>query len=249
MSYKKNITLIVFVTALFALITFVERRSQAQSTPATSFYDLDVIAVSGQNGLSAFLFPAPSINDKGIVSFVGKTVGNHIIVSESPGTHRRLNPGGITNSFGGNTQITNANQIIALETISGLNQMLLESWDGNTQDVRTVVAGASSAFNDFFVIRPSPSMNNNDLPAFAAQANGSLQTRLVTGTRQTAFNHVILPHPLKPMIADNGLVVVREGNTGTSPIVLYQFDLVTPPRDDCLIARFYIAWRQPRYQR
>lgn len=227
MSFKKSITLMVFLTALFASITFVERRGQAQAGPAISFYDLDVIAVSGQNNLT-LLFPAPSINDKGIVSFVGRTTGNHILISESPGTYRRLNPGGVTNTFGGNSQITNANQIVALETITGLNQMLLEVWDGNTEDIREVVAGASNAFNDFFAIRPNPSMNNNNLPAFSAQANGSFQTRIVTGTRQTAFNQLFLPHPIKPMIADNGQVIVRAGNTGTSPIVLYQFNLTSP---------------------
>ncbi|MEK6302532.1 MAG: hypothetical protein AABO41_17615 [Acidobacteriota bacterium] len=227
MNFKKRITLAVLATALFASITFVEQRTQAQAGAATSFYDLDVIAVSGQNNLVS-LFAAPSINEKGIVSFVGNTGGNNIFTSESPGTYRRLNPGGTVNVFAGNSQIADNNQIVALETIVGLNQQLLEVWDGNTEDIRVVVAGSSTFFNDFAAIRPNPSMNNNGLPVFSAQAKVTFQTRLVTGTRQGFFNQLALPHPLKPMIADDGEVIVRAGNTITSPITMYQFNLTMP---------------------
>jgi len=92
MNFKKRITLAVLATALFASITFVEQRTQAQAGAATSFYDLDVIAVSGQNNLVS-LFAAPSLNEKGIVSFIGNTGGNNIFTSESPGTLQEAQSG------------------------------------------------------------------------------------------------------------------------------------------------------------
>ncbi|MEK6299369.1 MAG: PKD domain-containing protein [Acidobacteriota bacterium] len=194
---------------------------------ATTFYDLDVVAVSGQNGLTS-LFAAPSINDQGLVSFTGKTGGFNVFISAAPASYTSLNGGGTNNVISGNSQISIANQIITLETIIGLNQQLLRVWDGNATNTSTVVAGSTTAFNDFAAVRPNASINNGLQPVFSAQAKTTFQTLLVTGTRTTTFNQTNLPHPLKPMIADDGHVIVRAGNTITSPILLYPLNLLAP---------------------
>jgi uncharacterized repeat protein (TIGR01451 family) len=198
-----------------------------QSVFSGKFYKLDVIAVDGQPGLTN-LFAAPSINDKGAVSFVGRTGGFNVHISDTPGTFRTLNPGGTVNPISGSSQITNTNQIVALETITGLNQQLLRIWDGNTTNSSTVVAGSTAAFNDFARILPNPSINNNGRPAFSAQERNTFQQLMVAGTRTTGFNQVNLAHPLKPMVADDGRVVVRGGNLAASPILLYPANLGAP---------------------
>ncbi len=227
MSFRRTLTLVIALLVGSALFTYLTNTGQAQGGPATSFYDLDVIAVSGQNNLMT-LFTAPSINGKGVVSFAGRTTGGgfNVFLSDAPGAYHSLNPGGTNRAISGNTQISTSNQIVALESIIGLGQQELRVWDGNTLNTSTPVAGSSTAFNDFAAILPNPSMNNTLQPAFSAQAKTTFTHQLVTGTRTTAFNTTNIPLTFKPMIADDGQVVVRAGNTITSPIVLYQFNLI-----------------------
>lgn len=217
------------ITAILAVVILVSfaclfSTSEAAGGYANTFYELDVIAINGQNGLTS-LFAGPSINDKGNVSFVGRTGGSSVFISTAPGSYTDLLPGGTVNPYAGSCQIANTNQVVIQETITGLNQQLLRVFDGNTVNTSVVVAGASPAFNDFNAIRPNAAINNNGLPVFSAVEKITLRQLMVTGTRTTAFNQVQIAHTLKPMAADDGRVVVRNGNTGVSPIVLYNANL------------------------
>ena len=226
MTLSRAIGLAVLLVIVFAFLPYLSP-ARAVGGFATTFYDLDAVAVSGQNGLSS-LFAAPSIDDQGLVSFTGRTGGFNVFISDAPASYSSLNGSGTNNVISGNSQISVANQIITLETIIGLNQQLLRVWDGNATDTSTVVAGSTAAFNDFAAIRPNPSINNSLQPVFSAQAKTTFQTLLVTGTRTTTFNQTNLSHPLKPMIADDGRFVVRAGNTVTSPILLYPLNFLAP---------------------
>lgn len=86
--------------------------------------------------------------------------------------------------------------------------------------------------NDFGIIYSSSySLNNIGQSIFSAGTINGTGTQLVTGTRPT-FNQQTVSTTatelLRPMIADNGNVIVRAGNTNTSPIRLYNYALTSP---------------------
>ena len=204
--------------------------SQAQAPPnifSGKFYKFDVIAASNESPLESVL-AAPSINDNGVVSFVGATAGplNQILVSDAPAFWRSIRQTGL--SIGGDTQINNSNQIVALDTIVGLNQMVLRIWDGNTTNSSTIAAGANggAGLNDFARIFADQSLNNSGQLAFSGQQRITFTNLLITGLRTDPnFSQTPLAAGLHPMLADTGDLVVRAGSLTTSPIRMYNYAL------------------------
>lgn len=232
MTLKRLVTLSSVLLALLAL-PLVTKRTEAQAPSIVSgkFYKFDVIAASNEAPLT-IVFAAPSINDNGVVSFIGQTNGaqNNVFISTALGTYSSINAPGTNNVLEGNCQINNSKQIAVVERVGA--QRLLRIWDGNTTDTSIVAAGSTAGFNDFAQIFPNPSVNNspnnNRQLAFSGQQRITFTNLLITGLRtDPSFNQTSLPFFLYPMLADNGTLVVRAGNLATSPIRLYNYNLAS----------------------
>lgn len=215
------------------------RKSYAQSGTVISgkFYKLDVIAVDGQPGLTN-VFAAPSINENGAVSYVGRNTGagGAVYVSKNLNTAPTLiNPalaGSSTRIVTGFSQINDLNQVVTRETDTSVipQPQFLRRFDGNTTNSSVIIAAANGAggFNDFSDIWVGISLNNINQAAWNARTGANNQ--LVTGFRPS-FNQVTLmnaSNTLRPMVADDGRVVIRGGGLTTDPILLYPYNLTSP---------------------
>lgn len=222
---------IVFLTLTAIPLTTKRTEAQAPSIISGKFYKFDVIAASNEAPLASIL-AAPSINDNGVVSFIGTSSGggNNVFISQALGTYTGLSSGGINNALAGNCQINNSKQVAVLENVGAQQQLRI--WDGNAVDTSIVAAGSTAAFNDFARLFPNPSLNNSPnnsrQVAFSGQAKITFTNLLITGLRtDPGFSQTSLLPSLYPMLADNGTLVVRAGNSATSPIRLYNYNLAT----------------------
>ena len=241
MNFKRIVSLSLLLLLIGLSVTLlVFRKGYAQSVQVISgkFYKFDVIAVDGQPTLTS-VFPAPSINDNGAVSYVGRTppAGGAVYVSANLNSAPlQLNPalGGNSNRILiGNTQITNGNQVITKESVTNTTpqQQFLRRFNGNVQDSSVIIAAANGVggFNDFDDIWVGIALNNADQAAWNARKGGN-NNFLVTGFRPT-FSQLLLSNAsntLRPMVADDGRVVVRAGGLTTDPILLYPYNLGAP---------------------
>ena len=83
MSFKQAVTLSLFFLALVSLLCATRiSRAQAPTIISGKFYKFDVIAASNEAPLTNLL-AAPSINDNGVVSFIGNAGGNNVFISKS----------------------------------------------------------------------------------------------------------------------------------------------------------------------
>ncbi len=229
MRRKTNLALL-FTALTLVTAYFLPSGSRAQAT-SDKFYQLDVVATIGQSSLTD-IYSGPSINDQGAVAFVGKTTASAVFVSDGPGALRNITPTpNATTFFGGTVQINNSKQVVTQHLVSTTSpqQHYLHIRDGNGVNPAVVAAAANGAgtFNDFAAIRPNPSLNNSGQVVFSGQEKLTFNNILVTGVRPT-FNKTPMAQPVQPMIADGGNVVVRGGNTSTSPILLYNYNLTAP---------------------
>ena len=112
MSLRRVITLLVLLaTVSIVIVTRVSRAQSGVTVISGEFYKLDIVAAVGQQSL-ADIFGASSINNKGIVSFVGTTstaANGEIFASNVPGPFRSIS---FTATFSGNVQINNVNQVV-----------------------------------------------------------------------------------------------------------------------------------------
>jgi conserved repeat domain len=234
MNLRRVLFVLIVLTIVFSSVQFFLRHTNAQAGPAPPlFYDLDVVAVNGQNGLTG-LFAAPSINDKGVVAMSGRTTGGAILISDLVGSSHNIIPNlaNPTRFFSGPVQIDNNNNVLSQEFVSGTSPAInfLRRSDGNGINLSTVIYGANgTGLNDFDAISPNPSTNNVNQVAFNATI-GSSTTNLITGVTRPAFNRAQLANSgasLRPMIADDGRVVVQAGGATTDPILLYENNLAS----------------------
>src|SRR6266487_3017121 len=122
-----------------------------ESLPADHIYDFDIIAQTGQGGLTAIT--QASINDNGDVAFVGTTAaGQGLYVGNGVTAATNINP-----SFVGGTrtftspQITNGGLVVARDRVSGSPPTFFARiWDGQALDSYTPVAvgGAQTSICD-----------------------------------------------------------------------------------------------------
>ena len=233
MSLRRVIALLVLLATVSIVI--VMRTSQAQSGVTVisgKFYKLDVVAAVGQQSL-ADIFGSSSINDKGIVSFVGTTpnvANGQIFASNVPGPFRSISFGAF---FSGNVQINNADQVVTLNTIVSTTPQRnhLRRWDANATNSTVIIATAREPANptDFDQIYASPTINGSNQVAFNAR-RGNTTNELATGSTPTFSEAPFLnaAGTLRPMVADDGRVVVRTGGRGSDAILFYNYNLTGP---------------------
>jgi len=208
----------------------------------SSFYKFDIIAKTGQLNLSG-IEDNPSINDAGNVAFVGQltTGGEGIFVGNAPGAATAIantpssNPG-----FSRGVQINNENQVVGqLQRPGPITTVYV--WDGNSPgSVPTLIATGGQEvkfplppYYDFDAVFSHPSINNNGDVVFSS-IEGTTRF-LATDKLGPGFYTTPTQVPARPMIADNGQIVVRLGNqlgnattnTPPSPIKLFDSDLST----------------------
>src|SRR5688500_14504169 len=109
MSFKKSIPLLLALVGI-AFLLAITQRIEAQG-PQTifsgKFYNFDVIAVDGQPNLTT-ISGAPSINDNGVVAFIGRNPSSNVFKSEALSAYTSLNSSGFANAMSGFCQINNS---------------------------------------------------------------------------------------------------------------------------------------------
>ena len=193
----------------------------------------DIFATAESLGLTG-IGEKPSINDSGVIAFVGKfdpaaarpesifiADGSGLVTDISPSTTFRYAPA---------VQINNSNQVISRGSTNIVNSFAnsfinsLFLWDGNAPGSLTRIAsgiqGRTSPIFEFDAVFGFPAVNNAGEPVFSANiaSDGNSDNFLVTPS-DSGFNQVELGVPLRPMIADNGQVIVRSGSFGGGPAI------------------------------
>ncbi len=191
----------------------------------SAFFDYNIVADS--SGAFTGFGTGPSINDDGTVAFVGKhTVGDSLFVSAEGGATTNISPSFDNTSartFKDTVQINNAGQVVvqARDVGATLKSFLLVFNSAATDSYSQLASGDSGGNGDFDAVLPYPSVNDAGATAFAS-LSGVVQSLTTPST--FSFN----TQPMKgiqPMIANNGKIIVRAGNTATSPINLYSSSL------------------------
>ena len=241
----------VKVTTVIRIICFVLFALAWNSkTTASGFYDYEVIARTGDidssgNTITGFHLEAVSINDSGEVAFAAtNNLGQSLYIGDGSGPPTIIsfaNPSS-TRTYHNGVQINNDSQVIARDRSGGTN--LIRVWEGSTPGVfTTVVRGSVSGGSQVFpaaysAVFSHPTLSNAPVPgvdpfvAFSAlDINLNLPDtvlatpRIFGETRRFNFNEIQIATPLRPMVADDGSVVVRTGNHITDPIRVYSNDL------------------------
>lgn len=205
--------------------------STTNNTPK-SLYDLiaktgDYITLLGN--VTGF-GDSPSINDDlGKVAFVGQSGSTtDLLVENGMGQITNLSSTD-SNRFSSSVQINNQNQVIAKDTL-GVGSAI-RVWDVNNPssfEVFGTGAFPSDLFN-FENVFPFPSLNNNGLAVFLATPKGQfpfIALATLKGVdflnRRTYNEGLLATGNARPMIADNGNIVVRDPS---SSITLYDYQL------------------------
>jgi hypothetical protein len=250
LNWKLRRLLLSLPTLVFLCLTF---RSEAQTCQPPScwsgnFYQYQIVAQTSQTtsvGTLTALGVGPSINDIGTVAFSGQVsnagtvLGNTIFLGDPGSTSVTVVAPSFLNAkrnFDQAVQINSGNQIIAQDRFAGAPpSYYLRVWDGNKTDSFTLVAEATGSNKDVFAaILTAPTINSSNDVAFSALDLKFNQLLADTSlTPPPPFNTTALSTPLRPMIADPKTptdfpIVVRGGNTDTSPILLYRNNLQKP---------------------
>jgi hypothetical protein len=108
MVFRSILSGLLVLTGLALFLSTGGSHAQSPTIISGKFYKLDVIAASNEAPLTSVL-AAPSINDNGVVSFIGQTTGgqNHVFISTALGSYSSVNTG--TNlPLANNSQINNS---------------------------------------------------------------------------------------------------------------------------------------------
>jgi hypothetical protein len=243
-----KLTFLSFITILIAIVSldhFVNIGSaQAPINRVYGrFYQLDVVAESGQDGLTG-MGDNVSLNDDGTVAFVGQTasplpVGEGVFVRRiSDAAPINITPGfqSSTRVFGRAVQINNNNQVAARDRTTGSPPpSLVRIWNADSPGSFTTVARGGFASDPFNSVLAFPSLNNNVTATstsgalnyvFGSLANTTLADLLVTPnaipvTTLITTRNEIFRVIQRPLIADDGKIIMRTGNLASDPIVLF----------------------------
>ncbi|MFZ1631369.1 MAG: M23 family metallopeptidase, partial [Anaerolineae bacterium] len=168
-----------------------------------------------------------SVNATGTVAFVGQLPGgNGLFVGDGPDSARNINPAFSANpnrDFGTAVQINNAGRVIARDRVSGSPpRTFIRLWDANVTNAYTMTASGGGPSDPYDAVMGPPTVNNNSQAAFAALRG--TQSLLVTSTVSSGTP---LEIPIRPMIADDGQVVLHTTTSNLSAIRLYTSTLAS----------------------
>ena len=203
-----------------------------------SNYLFDLIAekgdsVSSGGNLTGFE-DTTSINDSGLVAFIGKFgFPEDLLVGDGQLPIRNLSSNS-SSTFRSGVEINNDNEVVAIDSSSGFSAIRL--WSATFGSIlKTLGIGAypaNSSNINFENILPFPRLNNNSLEdqvAFLADPKGgNIETALTTfeGTDtfgRRIYDEVILTNAtVRPTIADDGTIVIKDLGEN---ILLYDYQL------------------------
>jgi hypothetical protein len=220
----------------------------AASTPPTAlaspFYKFDVVGRTGQANADGAALTAiereVALNDSGLVAFTGSVAaGESVYVGDGSAAPRIVSfaTPSTTRDYRAGVQITNGGQVVSNDRSGSTDTLRL--WDANSPGnfvtvVRGSLTGGTVAFPaPFDAVFSHPSASNANGVVFSGIDSTFPGTGTVVATPKALgdnntlsdFNVASLATPLRPMIADDGAVIVRAGNLATDPIRLYQNDL------------------------
>ena len=209
----------------------------------SAFYKFDVIADANKKGWKS-IGDNPSINDKGIVAFMA-TPDTATDIFAGPFNGEAIRDITGSNSVADDStravQINNDNKIVTHDSmidatakaVGGIRVRNADKLGGqenkNAENIVTTLKGLSHQFDYWDSIFSQPSINNNGQVVFSALKDGN--RLLATKKALIGYNTIPSGVAARPMIADNGQIVVRLGNklgdgtTPPSPIKLFDYDL------------------------
>jgi hypothetical protein len=211
----------------------------AQNTIPGKFYEYNILAVPGQTPANASttlsgMGDSPSINSNGLVAFVGQfTGGGEGVVVASPALPPKLisfAPSG-TRIFGRAVKVNDLGQVVASDRVSGSPPLYFgRLWDSSGFGAFTTLLRGNST-SPYAAVLGQASVNIHNDAVFGALDSTATQTLLVSVKSDgTVVGQLNLPANSlpRPMIADDGSIVVRFGNQVNSPINLYPNNLGLP---------------------
>ena len=215
---------------------------------ASVFYDIEIAAQSGQanadGSVLTFVDDDGSINDRGTVAFVADIAAGGSVYKAEPGGPPTIVsfpfPG--SRNYGRGVQINNADRVAAFDIIG--SNSFIRHWDTNNPGLSVEVATGSPALPnaDFEIVTAYPSINSLNQSVFSA-VDGA--TRWLATPAGSNFNQIELSHPLRPMVADDGRLVVRAGPASTDPIRVYRYDLASFETIADSSMGFFVLGQQP----
>jgi hypothetical protein len=195
------------------------------------FYKLDVIAKTGTQGLTS-ITTGSTVNSSGLVSFAGGTAAGFTVFIGNTENASRIVFSPTSNPVGGTVQLTENSRIAAWTTTpSSPFVQVLALRDALQPSNSPVVATTQFGLQDNFdTLSNYLTVNRFDQPVFSAVRQNQLS--LVSGFRlgYTFLKNypAVISQTLRPMIADNGVIVIRETETGNvQRIKLYNYGLPT----------------------
>ncbi|RIK56925.1 MAG: hypothetical protein DCC57_02565 [Chloroflexi bacterium] len=227
----------------------------AQANPAPApYYTYTVIAQTDGINLNE-IKEGVSINLRGAVAFAGKPAGggDALFVGDGSSPPRIIAGGADATGnyrFSPGVQINNSEQVVAQDQQPGVVSTLskIRLWDGNATDSWEQLA--SGQFNntgaDYDAVFAYPSLNNRQQIVFSALVSHrpaypesncasfclALTKPPVEPAGAYPFYEVPAQTSMRPLLADDGSVVVRAGSAPNAPIVHYRGSLA----DDDTIA-------------
>jgi uncharacterized repeat protein (TIGR01451 family) len=202
------------------------------------FYEYYIVAATGgAEGFTA-LDQKPSINDNGVVGFMGQYGGGSTLwVGSGLGPPLNISPGWFNPGqvlFQGGVHINNDKYVLAVDRILTFPTAYdLRVWDGTTTDSWTRIVRGGLSVDPYVSIINNPAINNGGDSVFAAMRmdgpNSTAQYYLVSVLANGTRTELVIPkYAPMPAISDNGSIVARIGVPPKTQIKLYGPGLTNP---------------------
>jgi hypothetical protein len=170
-------------------------------------YDFDLIAQTGQNGLTAFGQGA-SINEAGHVAFLGLSVfGGQALYMGNGATLTPITPTAPEPNYFSTIQINNHDQVAAVQQDQGHSQVRI--WNAEVADPGAATIAVAGGFQ---AILPAVSLNDaGDLVFAGFDGSGISLLEQSRSLEQVPLAKLETPQPfLRPLFSDSGSVVLQD---------------------------------------